>query len=379
MKRATRNTAKFARQLTDWFRAAHRDLPWRDFVGELDPYRVLVSEIMLQQTTVAMVKPKYEVFLRRFPTVPALAAAPIEDVLALWAGLGYYQRARNLHACAQAIMRDHAGKFPRALNDVLTLPGVGRYTAGAVTSLAFDAPSPIVDANITRVLARVFCIEGDIKGTANQQRLWQEAEHLVEAAARINTATCRPSTLNSALMELGALVCTPRDPDCPRCPVAALCAARAAGLQNELPQLPAKTTKVEMHDACGFAPRTVGGVEQVLVRQRPHEAKVWWRGMWELPRTTILPGETPADALQRLFADEHGVAIEVGARLRTVRHGVTHHQITLDCYAVRAIGEPRHAAWRPWAELEAVPMPSVMRRLVHWLHTHPREDQLELL
>ena len=162
----TFHRAAFARDLSAWFLQSQRILPWREAENARDPYRVLVSEVMLQQTTVAAVVPFYQRFLARFPTLQVLAAASVDDVLPLWAGLGYYSRARNLHRCAQAIVEHHNGVFPRALESVLALPGIGRYTAGAVTSIAFDAPNPIVDANVMRVLARVRLIEGDLEKAA---------------------------------------------------------------------------------------------------------------------------------------------------------------------------------------------------------------------
>lgn len=368
--------AAFARQLSDWFAVAQRDLPWRHHENARDPYRILVSEIMLQQTVVATVIPFYKRFLQRFPTLEILAAASLEDVLPLWAGLGYYSRARNLHKLAHVVMQDDNGKFPHELNEVLKLPGVGRYTAGAVTSIAFDAPSPIVDANVARVFARLFLIEGDVKSAANQQKLWHEAEKTVRIGKENG---CAPSQLNPALMELGALICTPKNPKCGQCPVAAFCAAYKANRQNELPHQTPKREAVLLRDACAFIMRD----NKIFLRQRPHDAKIWWRGMWELPRVTARENETIESALLRMLQDELQIKTEIGALLKSVSHGVTHHQITLDCFAVKSEGEPHSGAWFTFAETEALAMPSAMRRLVTWLHKHPpgleKPRQLSLL
>ena len=352
--------AAFARRLCAWFATAQRDLPWRRPEHARDAYRVLVSEVMLQQTTVAAVIPFYERFLARFPTVACLAAASLEEVLPLWAGLGYYSRARNLHRLAQAVMEQHGGEFPRAMDDIFKLPGVGRYTAGAVSSIAFDTPAPIVDANVARVFSRVFLIEGDLKNSANQKRLWSEAEHLVQSDA------CPPSQLNPALMELGALICTPLAPRCGECPVNAFCAAFASGRQNELPHATPKRDTVELRDACAFIERD----GRIFLRQRPHDAKIWWRGMWELPRVTARENETPEAALRRFLEEEFGVEATVGARLKTLEHGVTHHHIALACFAAQIEGEPRGGQWFEWEETLHLALPSAMRRLLAWLRKH---------
>lgn len=450
--------AQFAEQLAAWFMTARRDLPWREAQHAHDPYRILVSEVMLQQTTVAAVGPFYRRFLARFPTAPSLAEAPLDEVLTYWAGLGYYQRARSLHACARAIMEKHGGVFPRDLAAVLALPGIGRYTAGAVTSIAFDMPSPIVDANVARVFARVFCLEGDLKTPANQRRLWHEAEKLIgscppvaqdatddlssqggnqrhggklEGRASVpavgvadfkvsgpqahgghlapphhaalhfsdsfSSEICRPSIVNPALMELGALICVPRGPRCAVCPLASFCAAHAAGRENELPHATPKRAIVELHDVCAFMTRQrPDGTAEILLWQRPHEAKIWWRGMWELPRVTLAPGRGAAEALEQTLGRELGLGLRSGARLKTMRHGVTHHAITLECWAAEIIkdappvdappvlldsGAKAHKArWYRWDELSALAIPSTMRRLLDWLRAHPvREEQLSLL
>lgn len=324
---------------------------------------------MLQQTTVAAVVPFYERFLQRFPTLKSLSHASLEEVLPLWAGLGYYSRARNLHAMAQVVMQRYNGEFPRELEAVLSLPGVGRYTAGAVTSIAFDAPSPIVDANVARVFSRLFLLEGDLKSGANQKRLWHEAELLAQSGAV-------PSQLNPALMELGALICTPRAPKCESCPVSRFCAALAANRQNELPHATPKRTPVELRDACAFIQRD----NLVFLRQRSHDAKIWWRGMWELPRVTAQESESGEVALRRLLRDEFSIEARIGAALKSVSHGVTHHHIELTCFAVEIEGEMR-GDWFEWDEIGHLALPSTMKSLLTWLRKHNGRppEQLTLL
>ncbi|RYG55986.1 A/G-specific adenine glycosylase, partial [bacterium] len=300
----------FAVALSDWFRSSQREMPWRREENFSDPYRILVSEIMLQQTTVAAVKPFFERFTGSFPTVNSLADAPEADVLAHWAGLGYYSRARNLHRAAQTIRDEHGGRFPHDFEAILALSGVGRYTAGAVASIALGQRQPIVDANVARVLSRVLLVEGDLKTTANQIKLWEGATHIVEVEAVI------PREINPALMELGALVCTPKNPRCEVCPVIQWCAARAENRQNELPYIAPKAAPTPLFDVCGFSLNSQG---QVLLRQRPSDAR-WWQNMWELPRTTRLDGESDAQALLRL-ASELGFPVTVGDEIATLRHG----------------------------------------------------------
>ena len=242
-----------------WYDASRRDLPWR---GEgRTPYRVLVSEAMLQQTQVAAVVPYFGRFVARLPTLADLAAADEQTVLRLWQGLGYYARARNLHKAARAIVQDHGGEVPRTVEALLRLPGVGRYTAGAVASIAYDVPAPILDGNVIRVLCRLDRIEADPRTPAVQKQLWARAAELVP-----DERGGRPGDFNSALMELGATVCIPRTPQCLICPIAAFCQARAAGVQDRIP--PAKkaiVTPLVERDVF----RLTNGDGALLIEQRP--------------------------------------------------------------------------------------------------------------
>ena len=347
----------FARALSDWFNAAQRDLPWRraDIIN--NPYRILVSEVMLQQTTVAAVAPFFERFIARFPGVAVLARADESDVLAQWAGLGYYARARNLQRAARAIVEQHDGKFPRDFDAILSLPGVGRYTAGAVASIAFGQRAPIVDANVARVLSRVLPVEGDLKKSAAQTQLWEAATRIVQIDE------VKPREINPALMELGALVCTPKNPKCETCPVNEFCVARAENRQNQLPFKTPKRAPTLLFDVCALAQNENG---EVLLRRRPDEAGVWWRGMWELPRTTRADGEDAATALARL-GDEVGAQWKMRSRFAALKHGVTRYQIELDCFCVEVESAEISEDLR-WFSLDdtlQLALPSTMKTLIH--------------
>lgn len=365
----------FVRDLSTWFASAQRDLPWRHPENARDPYRILVSEVMLQQTTVAAVVPYFLKFTSRFPTVHHLAEAPEEEVLAHWAGLGYYARARNLQKCAREVVMKHGGQFPGELEQILGLSGVGRYTAGAVASIAFDHRAPIVDANVARVLSRVFLIEGDLKSTANQKRLWDEAAKLVEQPE------ATPSQFNPAMMELGALICVPKNPRCEFCPVSVHCDAFRENRQAELPFVAPRAELTPVYDVCAFATReNERGEAEVFLRRRPDEPRLWWRNMWELPRVTRSPEETAEDALVRL-GPQLGIALRPQAKLVTVKHGVTRFAITLDCYEseVEAGESPDDSyGWYSWEAAAVLPMPTSMRRLLKELGQRPSR-QLSLL
>jgi A/G-specific adenine glycosylase len=270
-------------------------------------------------------------------------------------------------------MEKHGGEFPQTFEEVLALPGIGRYTAGALLSIALDQKVPIVDANVARVLARVLCLEGDVKNSENQARLWSEAGQLVEAAST-------PSQFNPAMMELGALICVPKTPRCEVCPVKEFCCAFRTQRQNELPHATPKRKEIEMHDVCAFVLRE----DKVLLRRRSDEVgdKNWWRGLWELPRTTLQSGESTHDALRRLFEKEIGAQIEIGEKIKSVSHGVTHHRIALDCLQVELQKYCPRDDWRffAWEQTGELALPSMMRRLLQWLQSNAASNkQLRLL
>ncbi len=271
--------ATVAAAIVGWYRIVQRDLPWR---RTRDPYAIWVSEIMLQQTRVATVIPYWERWMARFPTVTALADAPAADVLAAWAGLGYYSRARNLHRGAGEVARRWAGQLPATAMALREVPGIGAYTAGVIASIAFDERAPLVDGNVLRVLARIFAVEDDVKKTAGQKRIWALAAALMDGLP----AGARPGELNQGLMELGALVCTPRAPICDDCPVFGQCVARGAGRQAELPVLPARKGVAELALLDRVALWIEAGGRLLLARRRPEGL---FGGLWELPQGEDAP------------------------------------------------------------------------------------------
>ena len=311
---------------------------------------------MLQQTTVAAVAPFFERFIARFPDVAALAGADESDVLAQWAGLGYYARARNLQKAARAVVDEHQGEFPRDFDKILALPGVGRYTAGAVASIAFGARAPIVDANVARVLSRVLPVEGDLKKATAQTQLWDAAARIVEVE------DVKPREINSALMELGALVCTPKNPKCQDCPVSEFCAARAENRQNQLPFKTPKKAPTPLWDVCALARNENG---EVLLRRIPDENGVWWRGMWELPRARRLNREEVDAPLQRLGA-ELGVCWQTRSHFATLKHGVTRFQIELQCWHVdvESADLNPNLRWFALADALELALPSTIKTLL---------------
>lgn len=336
------------RALLGWYRRHRRDLPWR---RTRDPYRIWVSEVMLQQTTVATARPYYEAFLARFPDLQTLAAAPAEDVLARWAGLGYYRRARHLQAAARELVGRHHGRFPRDLATALALPGVGPYTARAVLSIAYGLPEPVVDGNVRRVLARLLLLRG---------AAWRSERAFHEPAARL-LAKGAPGDWNQALMELGATVCTPRAPACADCPLARPCRARAAGLQERLPEKKPRAAPRQVQVAAAL-------VEQdgrVLLTRRDDDGAVMG-GFWELPQTGL---EAPAgvDLASDLRA-RLKLHLRPGPLLGDAGHAITFRRIRARLYAARLERPlPRREGrwlWATPAELEAVPLTTLTRKLL---------------
>lgn len=322
--------AAFRRVLLARYRATARDLPWRR-TG--DPYHVWLSEIMLQQTQVATVVPYYARFLAAFPTVHDLAAAPLDRVLKLWEGLGYYRRARHLHHAAQVIVAEHGGQLPRELSTLQKLPGVGRYTAGAIASIAFGAAVPTVDGNIKRVLTRLFCIDADVTASATPDELWRLAALLLARRAA--------GDFNQALMELGARVCTPTGPACETCPVARWCAARAAGMQAQLPRratkraVPRITAAAAIVEDCG----------RYLLVQRPAEGLL--AGLWGWPQVELENGNDPPSALRAALLARWGVQAELEGVAAAVTHIFTHRHLTLAVFVGHARRPSRLRAKAP--------------------------------
>jgi A/G-specific adenine glycosylase len=276
----------FTQRLLAWFDCHKRPMPWRETT---DPYAIWISETMLQQTQVATVIPYYHRFLEKFPTLAALAGAELSEVLALWAGLGYYRRAKNLHAAAREVVERFSGVLPQTVEELMTLPGIGRYTAGAVASIAFQKKAPVLDGNVSRVLARILKIQKDIALPAVSKELWSVAGGLLTGKAAV-----RPGDFNQAMMELGATVCLPQNPRCDECPVCQMCEAANAGVQNELPIKTKKspTPKIRRialvihrntQKSATKSRRGAGG--EVLLMQRPMGGL--WEGMWEFPAMEV--------------------------------------------------------------------------------------------
>lgn len=350
------------RGLRAWYAGGHRDLPWR---RDRDPYRVLVSEMMLVQTTVAAVIPYFERFLAQFPTVEALANADEAEVLKAWEGLGYYRRARQLHAAAKVIAGQHAGLVPDDLEALLALPGIGRYIAGAVLSFAFDRPAPIVEANTQRVLARLLAWTEDLAKPQTQKRLWTAADRLVPEV--------EPGEFNQAFMELGATVCTVREPRCLVCPIAAECLARAEGIQDSLPIKTPKPPPLEGIEATAIVRRS-GCL--LMVQRGPSRL---WEGFWEFP-TIHIAGSDPAG---RSFGDAidlgegvrrlTGVNIAAGEAEHTIKFGVTKHRITLNVHQASDLGgevvpavDFKAASFVKPDDVSGLTMGSAMRRVARW-------------
>lgn len=335
------------RRLLDWYRRAARDLPWR---RSNDPYRVWVSEVMLQQTTVRAVVPYYERFLEQFPTVAALAAAREEDVLAAWSGLGYYHRARNLLRGARHVTSHHEGRFPESLEAALAVPGVGLYTASAILSIAHGVPLPVVDGNVRRVLARLFALRGPE---------WQKDAPYYNRADEM-LAREAPGDWNQAVMELGATICLPRNPACPVCPLRAGCQAAAAGVQDELPEKRARRAPVDVTVAAAILE---SDGRYLLVRRR--EGRLMGR-MWEVPQTS-LEGRGLADLVPELLS-VHGLHIVPGALLSRGRHAITFRRIRVETYRARLRrrppADPERYRWVSPAELGRLPISSLTRKVI---------------
>jgi len=321
-------------QLLEWYVAHRRDLPWR---RADDAYAVWISESMLQQTRVETVIPYFERFLGRFPTARALAEADVDEVLALWSGLGYYSRARRLHVAARAILERHEGEFPRTRADAESLPGVGAYTAGAVLSIAYGLDEPLVDGNVQRVLARWFAVEGVVTKAGPRREIAGLAAALVEGVSD-------PGSWNQALMELGATVCLPGDPRCGSCPVMSECTARSRGVQTALPELPARPTPIDVELEV-FLVQDRG---RVLLRRREEGGRM--AGLWELPTR-----EVAADEL-RLFPAELELSLLQREEAGEFRHSITKHRILARVLrAVPGVDElPEGWAWFKPSELKGM-------------------------
>jgi A/G-specific adenine glycosylase len=348
------------RALLRWYDAKRRDLPWR---RTRDPYAIWISETMLQQTRVETVIPYYERFLKRFPDVDTLATADMDEVLGAWAGLGYYSRARNLKAAAQRVVDTHGGRLPDDVEGLRALPGIGRYTAGAVASIAFDRPEPVVDGNVARVLSRLLGIREDIARPAVVRRLWQEASDLA--------AGPRPGDLNQALMELGARVCIPAEPRCGECPLASHCDAKRQGDASKLPIKRPKSAARRVEAAAAWVVRR----GRVLAVRRPPEGLLG--GLWELPGGELASREEPAAGLRRNLRERVGLAISRPEYVGAIEHVFTHRRLRLHVFRsdrpsgrTRLEGFDAHR-WLAPRSLRVLPHGAVTRKALALLDEDP--------
>jgi A/G-specific adenine glycosylase len=343
---------EISQALLSWYAQNMRSLPWRN---NPQPYAIWVSEIMLQQTRVETVIPYFERWMRSFPDMASLAAANLQDVLKAWEGLGYYSRARNLHEAAKIIHESLGGSLPEDPQQLESLPGIGKYTAGAIASMAFGKDSPALDGNIRRVLARVFNLELPARSPAGEKTLWQLAED--------NLPPGQAGDYNQAIMDLAASICLPRNPRCLICPLQKHCLACALGVQEQRPVLPPK--KQRPHYTVTAAIMTSG--EKVLIAQRPASGLL--AGMWEFPGGKLEDGETLEEGLMREIKEELGCSVSVGELIDVYEHAFTHFRITLHAFYCQIIeGEPRaleakQIVWVAAASLANYPMGKVDRQI----------------
>jgi A/G-specific adenine glycosylase len=348
------NNGQIARLLLDWFAKNARDLPWRK---TNDPYSIWISEIMLQQTQVKTVIPYWLAWLKEFPDVSTLAQAPLERVLKRWEGLGYYTRARNLHRAAQDILTLHQGRFPQSFDLILALPGVGRYTAGAIFSIAFNQPAPILDGNVIRVLARLGGIAGDPRSRETNNLLWRRAEELIQIAATLpsHNGERHCSFLNQALMELGATICSPKQPACPICPVQSFCVAWRTSRVQTLPELPQRVAATQRRFLAMVCQRR----SSVWIRQRP--AGIVNAGLWEFPNVDIPLNATRIGRWIKSF----NVEPKSAEALCVINHTITRYRICLEVHRARvdpsfSLAEGR---WCKISELATFSFPSAHKKI----------------
>ncbi len=339
----TRDTDPWAitAKLLAWYGKNRRDLPWR---RTREPYAIWVAEVMLQQTQVTTAIPYYERFLQRFPSVRALAEADLDDVLALWQGLGYYARARNLYEAARIVLREHRGELPRKRAALSDLPGIGPYTSAAIASIAFGQDVPALDANVVRVLCRLFDYAGDPRKAAGKRELRRYADALLPRG--------RAGDYNQAMMELGAILCTGK-PDCTACPLSSFCEAYAKGLQAVRPA-PRRRHKVPHRT---FVSALVEGEGRLLVVRRVPQGLLG--GLWELPGGPVREDEEPQAALRRHLREGLGLKATIGPRLGVVEHAYTHFRLTVQVYEGNVEGDPQ---------------PRETWDSAHWLAPEDRED-----
>ncbi len=354
---------RFRRLLLRWYFKHRRALPWRSRRGLGNPYHVFISEAMLQQTQVATVIAYFSRFIEAFPTLESLAAGDEQQVLRLWQGLGYYRRARHLHAAARAMVAEHGGRVPGDVDKLMTLPGVGRYTAGAVASIAHNQAVPILDGNVARVLARWFAVREPVDIPATREKLWELAARLVPPE--------RPGDFNQALMELGALVCTPRQAKCLVCPVVGDCQAAKQQLVDRLPAKRGKKAPRAVAHHIVAIQRGSGGA--FLFEQRPGHGL--WSKMWQFPTAEELPGQIEAAAVEAWVGQRMGLLVTAMQSGEPFHHQTTHRTITFTLWRAKVAGgrlRPGMGTWRKLDAIDDLPLANPQRRAVDWVKEAPQ-------
>lgn len=366
------NISQISQHLLDWFRVEARDLPWRH---SSDPYGIWISEIMLQQTQVVKVIDFWNRWMQRFPDVRSVAEAPVEELLNHWQGLGYYRRCRNIHNAARIIIEKHDGRFPDSHDAILTLPGIGKYTAGAIASIAFNQPTPIVDGNVERVLSRVFLLKGDIKSRHNQIKAWDLSQKLVESTSHqvIHHGSRTHGDFNQSLMELGAMVCTPTNPNCLLCPIRSHCRAFQINSQESLPEkAPKKVYRQLALTAWGIhCPAT----QQILIKQAGDNE--WNAGLWGFPTQNHEGSQFPPvpDNVSDLVAPTITLSKPSINLVGTVKHTITHNRLEIQIITASPskpipptpISSPFR--WIQIPEIHQLPFSALSRKIIQLLST----------
>ncbi len=352
----------FVSRLLAWYEQHRRHLPWRD---HSNPYAVWVSEVMLQQTRVEAVIPYFERWMARFPTLQSLAEASEQEVLRLWEGLGYYSRARNLHRAAQMVMEQFGGVLPRSAEALQRLPGIGRYTAGAIASIAFGLDKPALDGNVRRVYARLFDLELPVDSPEGERRLWE--------LATAHLPSGRAGEFNQALMDLGATLCLPRRPRCGRCPLREDCLAYQRGVQEERPRRRLRAPPPHHVYAAAAIVRPIRGRMCTLLARRPGRGLLG--GLWEFPNGRI-EGVEPDRELVAALGGQYRLKVQVEAALGAIRHAYTHFRVTVHAFQAGLAGclssarrEELNLKWVPLTDLEMYPMGKVDRQIATLLLT----------
>ena len=348
---------QFAQHILDWYEKNRREMPWRN---DKDPYRIWISEIMLQQTRVDQAWPYFERFISLFPTVYDLAKADQQQVLKAWEGLGYYSRARNLHAASKMIVEDYNGKLPEEYNEIIKLKGIGPYTAAAITSIAFGKPNAVVDGNVIRVITRYFGIEDDVRSGRTTKQVQEHVNKLISQE--------HPAEFNQGLMEIGSLVCTPTKPKCGECPISYECVATKTAKTDSIPYKSPAKKKPHKHIGVGIIEDENG---KVLIALRPEN--VMLGGLWEFPGGKQEESETIQQTVERELKEELGVEVHAYKEFMKLKHVYSHFSITLHAFNCKLLsGTPKpkssqEVRWVEISELEEYPFPKANKQLTERL------------